>query len=108
MLSYKWTTLLMESSMNFVFLSPHFPPNYYLFSYHLHQLGINVLGLADEPYDSLRPELRSCLSLYYRVNDMHNFDEMLRAIGYFTHRFGKIDRIDSQNEYWLETEARLR
>ena len=94
--------------MNFVFLSPHFPPNYYLFSVHLHQLGVNVLGLADEPYDLLHPDLRTHLSLYYRVNDMHHYDELVRAMGYFTHRFGKIDRIDSQNEYWLETEARLR
>ena len=29
-------------------------------------------------------------------------------LGYFTHRYGKLDRIDSQSEYWLETEARLR
>ena len=94
--------------MNFVFLSPHFPPNYYLFSVRLQQLGVNVLGLADEPYEALHPELRSSLGLYYRVNDMHNYDELVRAMGYLTHRFGKIDRIDSHNEYWLESEARLR
>jgi hypothetical protein len=94
--------------MNFVFLSPHFPPNYYLFCVHLSRLGVNVLGLADEPYDLLRPELKSALAMYYRVEDMHNYDELLRALGFFTHRFGKLDRIDSQNEYWLETEARLR
>jgi hypothetical protein len=94
--------------MNFVFLSPHFPPNYHLFSVHLKSLGVNVLGLADEPYDLLRPELKNALREYYRVNDMHNYDELLRAMGYFTFRHGKIDRIDSQNEYWLETEARLR
>jgi hypothetical protein len=94
--------------MNFIYLSPHFPPNYYQFCVHLHQLGVNVLGLADEPYDLLRPELRNVLTEYYRVNDMHNYDEMLRALGYFTHRYGRIDRIDSQNEYWLETEAQLR
>ena len=94
--------------MNFVFLSPHFPPNYYLFCVHLRQLGVNVLGLADEPYDRLHPDLRAALTEYYRVEDMHNYDELLRAMGYFTHRYGKIDRIDSQNEYWLETEARLR
>lgn len=34
--------------MNFVFLSPHFPPNYYMFCVHLHQLGVNVLGLAND------------------------------------------------------------
>lgn len=94
--------------MNFVYISPHFPPNYYQFCLHLHNLGVNVLGLADEPYELLRPELRQVLSEYYRVNDMHNYDELVRALGYFTHRYGKLDRIDSQNEYWLETEAQLR
>ncbi len=94
--------------MNFVFLSPHFPPNYHLFCVHLHNMGATVLGLADEPYDLLRPELKTALSEYYRVTDMHSYDELLRACGYFTHRWGKLDRIDSQNEYWLEMEARLR
>jgi len=94
--------------MNFIYLSPHFPPNYYQFCVHLHGLGANVLGLSDEPYDLLRQELRSALVEYYRVNDMHAYDELLRALGYFTHRYGKIDRIDSLNEYWLESEARLR
>lgn len=94
--------------MNIVFLSPHFPPNYHLFCVHLKELGANVLGLADEPYDLLNPRLRESLTEYYQVRDMHNYDELLRACGYFTHRFGKIDRIDSQNEYWLETEAQLR
>ncbi len=94
--------------MNFVFLSPHFPPNYYLFCVHLKRLDVNVLGLADEPYDLLRPELKDVLGEYYRVNNMHSYDELLRALGYFTHRHGKINRIDSQNEYWLESEARLR
>jgi biotin carboxylase len=50
----------------------------------------------------------SCTAQYYRVNDMHNYDELLRALGFFTHRYGKIDRLDSQNEYWLEAEAQLR
>ena len=94
--------------MNVIFLSPHFPPNYYLFCTHLHQLGVNVLGLADEPYDLLRPELRAALAEYYRVDDMHSYDQLLRAVGYFIHKYGKIDRLDSQNEYWLEIEARLR
>ena len=94
--------------MNIIYLSPHFPPNYYQFCVHLHRLGANVLGLSDEPYDLLRPELRSALSEYYRVNDMHAYDELLRALGYFTHKYGKIDRINSLNEYWLESEAHLR
>ncbi|NJO84104.1 MAG: carboxylate--amine ligase [Blastochloris sp.] len=69
---------------------------------------MNVLGLSDQPYDTMRPELRAALTEYYRVSDLHNYDDLVRALGYFTHRYGKIDRIDSLNEYWLETEARLR
>lgn len=94
--------------MNFVYLSPHFPPNYIQFAQQLHYLGVNVLGLADEPYDLLPHNLKNSLAVYYRVNDMHNYDELLRALGYFTHQYGRIDRIESHNEYWLETEARLR
>lgn len=94
--------------MNFVFLSPHFPPNYYQFAVALKKLGVNVLGLADENFDTLRPELKAALTEYYRVNDMHNYDELVRALGFFTHKYGKLDRLDSHNEYWLETEARLR
>jgi hypothetical protein len=94
--------------MNFVFLSPHFPPNYYRFAVALKNHGVTVLGLADESYDVLRSELKASLREYFRVNNMHSYDELLRALGYFTHRYGKLDRIDSHNEYWLETEAHLR
>ncbi len=94
--------------MNHVYLSPHFPPNYHYFCVHLRRLGVNVLGLADEPYEWLRQDLKEALTEYYRVEDMHSYDQLLRACGYFTHRYGKIDRLDSHTEYWLETEARLR
>lgn len=94
--------------MNVVILSPHFPPNYYQFCVSLRRLGVNVLGIADEPYDLLRPELREALVEYYKVDDMHNYDQILRACGHFTHRYGKIDRFESHNEYWLETDARIR
>jgi hypothetical protein len=67
--------------MNFVFFSPHFPPNYYQFCVNLKLLGVTVLGLADEPYETLRAELKEALTEYYRVNDMHKYDELLRALG---------------------------
>lgn len=94
--------------MNCVFLSPHFPPQYHRFCAQLKEAGANVLGIADAPYDSLPDEVRTELTEYYRVERMEDYDEMLRACGYFTHRYGKIDRIDSLNEYWLALEARLR
>ena len=94
--------------MNIVFLSPHFPPNYYPFCVHLKRMGANVFGVADEQLERMRPELKDALTGYYRVEDMDSYDQLLRALGYFTHRYGKIDRLDSLNEYWLETEAQLR
>ncbi|HEY7701317.1 MAG TPA: hypothetical protein VIB02_03320 [Candidatus Limnocylindrales bacterium] len=94
--------------MNVVFLSPHFPPPMYLYCTRLRDAGATVLGLADAPYDQLRPELRSVLTEYYRVPDLHDHDALIRALGYFTHRYGKIGAIESLNEYWLEIEASLR
>jgi hypothetical protein len=94
--------------MNVIFLSPHFPPHYFRFCLNLKQAGANVLGIGNEPYNLLLPDVRNSLTEYYKVDDMHNYDALLRACGYFTHRYGKIERLDSLNEYWLNTEARLR
>lgn len=94
--------------MNYIHFSPYFPPNFAHFSRALTEAGATVLGLGDSPYESLKPELKEWLTEYYRVDDMHNYDELVKALGYFTHKYGKIDGIDSHNEYWLETEAKLR
>jgi biotin carboxylase len=94
--------------MNIVYLSPHFPPHYHRFCRHLKQAGANVLGIGDPHYDHLAIEVRDALTEYYRIDDMHNYDEVLRACGFFTHKYGKIDRFESLNEYWLSTEARIR
>ena len=94
--------------MNVVFLSPHFPHHYHQFCGRLRTAGAHVLGIADAPYDQLPGTVRDALTEYYRVEDMHDYNALVRALGYFTHRYGKIDRIESLNEYWLECEARLR
>lgn len=94
--------------MNVVFLSPHFPPNVHRFCVALREAGATVLGIADEPHDRLRPELRAALAEYCQVSDMGHYDELLRGLSHLTFRHGKLDRLDSMNEYWLETEAKLR
>ncbi|HZM72134.1 MAG TPA: carboxylate--amine ligase [Candidatus Polarisedimenticolia bacterium] len=94
--------------MNVVFFSPHFPPNMWLYCQRLAAQGATVLGIADAPYDSLRAELKGSLDGYYQVHDLHNGDDLVRALGWFTHEHGKIDRLESLNEYWLETDAFLR
>lgn len=94
--------------MNVVFISPHFPPQFFHFAAALRERGLNVLGLGDAPYDSLRPELREVLGEYFFTPSLHDSEALLRAVGYFTWRHGRIHRIDSLNETWLEVEARLR
>ncbi|WNG42040.1 carboxylate--amine ligase [Archangium minus] len=94
--------------MNVVFISPHFPPQFFHFVTALRERGVNVLGLGDAPYDSLRRELRDSLSEYFFTPNLNDYDALLRATGYFTWRHGRVDRIDSLNETWLEVEARLR
>lgn len=94
--------------MNVVFISPHFPTQYHRFCLELKHLGVNTLGIADAPYDALPQSVRESLTEYYRVDSMEDYDQLLRACGYFTHRYGKIDRIDSLNEHWLGKESLLR
>ena len=78
------------------------------FCVRLHEVGATVLGVGDAPYDDLRPDLREALAEYYRVPDLMDTDALIRAFGWFIHRHGRIDRVDSLNEWWLETEAKLR
>ena len=96
------------SFMNLVFISPHFPSTYWHFCAGAKANGVNVLGIADTPYDNLPWELKQSLTEYYRVQNLEDYDEMYRAVAWFAHKYGKIDWIESNNEYWLEQDARLR
>ena len=47
---------------NFIFISPNFPTNYWQFCRELKNNGMNVLGIGDQPYDELKPELKDSLN----------------------------------------------
>ena len=94
--------------MNLVFISPNFPTYYWNFCKSLRERGVTVLGIGDAPYDDLVNETRESLVEYYRVNNLQNYDEVYRAMGFFIGKYGRIDYIESQNEFWLELEAKLR
>ena len=93
---------------NVVFISPNFPTNYWQFCRELRNNGLNVLGVGDQPYDDLKPELRASLTEYYKVSNLENYDEVYRAVAFFIHKYGRIDWLESNNEYWLEKDAALR
>lgn len=93
---------------NFIFISPNFPTNYWKFCAALKKNGLNVLGIGDCPYNQLMPELRGSLNEYYKVSSLENYDEVFRAVAFLTYKHGKIDWLESNNEYWLERDAALR
>lgn len=93
---------------NFIFISPNFPANYWMFCRELKMNGFNVLGIGDQPYDELTADLRDSLNEYYKVNSLENDDEVYRAVAFLIYKHGRIDWLESNNEYWLERDARLR
>lgn len=93
---------------NAIFISPNFPTNYWLFCRELKKNGLNVLGIGDQPYDELSADLKDSLQEYYKVSTLENYDEIYRAVAFFAFKYGRIDWLESNNEYWLEQDACLR
>lgn len=93
---------------NFIFISPNFPTNYWMFCKELRNNGINVLGIGDEPYDDLSDDLKNSLNEYYKVSSLENYEEVYRSVAFLIYKHGRIDWLESNNEYWLERDAKLR
>jgi len=99
----------MSPARNVVFMSPHFPDWVMEFAIALgKQPEVNVLGVGDQPYDTLPANLRNVLTEYYKVDTLDSYDDIARAVAFFKDKYGSVDRFESLNEHWLETEARIR
>jgi len=94
--------------MNYVFISPAYPVTCTYFCDRLNQMGVTVLGIGDTPYDDLNDQLKNALTEYYYVGSLEDYDQVYRAAAFFIHKYGRIDWLESLNEYWLCTDARLR
>lgn len=94
--------------MNYIVISPYYPHNFQKFSIELKEQGINVLGIGEEPYEQLDDRLKDALTEYFRVNSLDDVEEVKRAVAFLFHKHGPIDRIESQNEHWMELDAALR
>ena len=94
--------------MNFVFISPQFPRTYWNWCDRLKKNGANVLGIGDTPYDQLDDALKNVLTEYYKVGTLEDYDQVFRAVAFFSFKYGKIHWLESNNEYWLEHDAMLR
>lgn len=94
--------------MNFVYISPNFPDAAWKFCAALKNNGVRVLGIGDQSYETLTPQLKDALTEYYKVSNLENYSEVYRGVAYFAWKYDRIDWIESNNEYWLEPDARLR
>ncbi len=95
--------------MNYLVISPFYPENFQPFAIELAKKeGVTVLGIGQEPYDQLPEALRNALTEYFRVENLENLDEVKRATAFLIYKHGPIDRVESHNEHWLESDAQLR
>lgn len=93
---------------NFIFISPNFPTVYYKFIIALKNKGFNVLGIGDGPYYSLLDELKQNITEYYYVQSLSNFESVKEAVRFFKEKYGEIEYLESNNEFWLMQDAKLR
>lgn len=94
--------------MNVLYLSPQFPPNFQRFVTALAAEGVSVLGIGHEPWHELSPEIQGALTEYCRVDSLETYDHVYRATAYLIGRHGRIDVVESHQEYWISLESRLR
>lgn len=94
--------------MNYLLISPNFPKSQEYFAKRLSEKGITVLGIGTETYDELSPRLQEVITEYFKVNNLEDYNEVLKAVAFLTYKYGKIDRVESNNEYWLELDAKIR
>ncbi len=94
--------------MNFIFVSPNYPIRYFKWVEALRDHGVTVLGIGDTPWADIPQRLKNSLNEYYYLPDLSREEDMLKACRYFESKYGKIDFIESNNEWWLEQDARLR
>lgn len=93
---------------NVIFISPNFPDTYWKFCHHLKENGMNVLGIGDASYDELSNDLKGSLNEYYKVDSLEDYDQVYRGVAFLIFKYGPIDWLESNNEYWLERDAMLR
>ena len=93
---------------NVVLISADFPVTYYQFAKAFKKNGCNVLVIGGTPYNELHPELKAAVTEYVQCGDMINVDRTCEVVGYFQDKYGKIDFLESNNEFWLRNDSIIR
>lgn len=97
--------------MNFLYLSPEFPPNYRNFAAQLSTAGVSVYGIGEAEFHNLSQELQQSLKWYVRCPNMRQIDSFGAALDHLVNDvmkrkgWGTIDVVESHNEFWMAHEA---
>jgi hypothetical protein len=98
--------------MDFLYISPEFPPNYAHFIEQLHLRGVRVWGMGEADFYFMPESLRSALAWYVRT-DLNNADDVQHALDGLLRQknaygyAGDFDLVESHNEQWLILEAMI-
>jgi len=96
--------------MDFLYISPEFPPNYANFIRHLHLLGVKIWAVGEADFYAMPASLQAALGWYARA-DLNNPDSVQRAVDALLKQKqtlghpGNFDLVESHNEQWLALEA---
>lgn len=94
--------------MNVLFISPNFPTFFKHFCIRLKENNATVIGLGEAEENSLDTDLKEALTEYIKVASLEDYTEVSAQFKVLLEKYKTIDKIESQNEYWLSLEAKLR
>jgi len=94
--------------MNILLISPDFPYTYSQFAKAFKNNNCRVFAIGGSPVQKITDELRSNVDEYIFCENMNNIKEIIDCVGYIVNKYGHIDFLESNNEYWLKTDATLR
>lgn len=100
----------MTASMDILYISPEFPPNFANFVKHLHQEGLRVWAIGEAEFYSMPADLRACIRWYARaeLNNWRKAEQAINELLEVKHAQGfegAFDLVESHNEAWLRLEA---
>jgi hypothetical protein len=96
--------------MDFLYISPEFPPNYSNFIKRLNENQIKVWGIGEADFYAMPEDLRSALKWYVQTN-LNDIDAVQKAVNHLLGvkaslgQPGGFDWVESHNEQWLRLEG---
>lgn len=93
--------------MNVLFFSPGFPAEMPYFARGLARVGVNALGVGDQPPSMLPDAAREGLADYLRVSNLFDEEDVIRAVRQWSKQV-RIDQVECLWEPGMMLAARLR